>query len=249
MLINAIIGALIIGLCLSIFGSGGSILTIPVLLYLVGMQPELAIASSLLIVGIISLFNGSLLIRHRQVSWPHVLLFGFPGMAGTYLGAWLAIQVDSRVQLAVFTVLMLLSAILMWRSKPKPTQRPVQHLKLMLDGIVVGVVTGFVGVGGGFLIVPALVLMGGLPLSIAVGSSLLIISINAASGFYKYYSVMAAAGVQFDWQIIAIMAGGGIVGGLAGRYINQFINKDKLQKAFAIFLVMMAGVVLVKSVL
>ena len=160
----ALLGALVIGLSLGLFGSGGSILTVPVLLYLLHMPPQLAIASSLLIVAGISLFGSVRNGLQRLISWRHVMWFGIPGMAGTYGGAWLGTLVDTRWQLLVFSLLMLAAALMMWRSKSTETMqaKAFKPAKIVLDGLVVGVITGFVGVGGGFLIVPALVLLGGL---------------------------------------------------------------------------------------
>src|SRR5690554_5507025 len=176
-MINAVIGAILIGLSLGVFGSGGSILTVPVLMYLVNMPADMAIASSLLVVAGISLFGASLHIRKRLISWPHVLLFGVPGMLGTYGGAWAGAYVDPRWQLLVFVVLMLIAAVLMWRNKPVDAlatdlPRKIQVGRVIADGLIVGAITGFVGVGGGFLIVPALVLLGGLALPLAIGTSL-----------------------------------------------------------------------------
>ena len=112
-MIQAIIGAILIGLSLGIFGSGGSILTVPVLLYLVNMPANLAIASSLLIVAFISLFGGLLSVRKKIVSWPHVWLFGIPGMVGASAGAWGGAAVDSRIQPLVFVVLLATAAVMM----------------------------------------------------------------------------------------------------------------------------------------
>ena len=249
-MINAIIGALVIGLCLSVFGSGGSILTIPVLLYMVGMSANMAIPSSLLIVGRIALFSSITFIRQGRVSWKHVLLFGVPGMLGTALGAWLASFVTSYIQLTVFVVLMLLSSVMMWRNTSAGLQSGTPNLPVtFFYGIVVGSVTGFVGVGGGFLIIPALVLLGGLTLHFAVGTSLLIIALQSSVGFAKYYTQLAPTGGSFDWQVIGVMIAGGILGGLAGGTLNQKLPKEKLQKGFALFLVAMAIFVIFRSLL
>lgn len=247
---HAILGALFIGLSLGIFGSGGSILTVPVLMYLVEMPANLAIASSLLIVAGISLFGSIPNIWNKRVSWPHVVLFGVPGMMGTYGGAWLGTLVDSVVQLSVFVLLMLVAAVMMWRSK-KAEQSAVEikFLKIAVDGLIVGVITGFVGVGGGFLIVPALVLFGGVPIALAVGTSLLIITLKSVVGFAKYYEVLTAQQFSFDWKVIGIMVLGGVAGSLFGSWIGHKLPKEKLQKAFSIFLMVMASVVLTQSVL
>ncbi|RUO64322.1 sulfite exporter TauE/SafE family protein [Idiomarina piscisalsi] len=246
-----ILGAVIIGLSLGLFGSGGSILTVPVLMYLVGMPAGESIASSLLIVAGISLFGSISYIRRKNVSWRHFWVFGIPGMIGTYGGAWIGTLVDSRWQLLVFSLLMIVAALLMWRSKPKPPGHVTEmnYAKVTLEGLVVGVITGFVGVGGGFLIVPALVLLAGLSMPVAIGTSLLIIVIKSIAGFFKYYAVMSANDVEFNWFIISIMIAGGILGSILGSKIGRSLPKEKLQKGFAVFLVLMGIFVITKSVI
>ena len=247
----AIIGALIIGASLGLFGSGGSILTVPVLMYLVDMPADLAIASSLLIVAGISLFGSISYIRRKSVSWKHLWVFGIPGMIGTYGGAWLGTLVDSRWQLLVFSLLMIVAAVFMWRSKSPENgnTQTLNYTKVMFEGLTVGVITGFVGVGGGFLIVPALVLLAGLSMPVAIGTSLLIIVIKSVVGFFKYYAVMSSQNITFDWVVIGIMIVGGVLGSVFGAKLGRSIAKDKLQKGFAVFLVGMGLFVIIKSVL
>lgn len=247
----ALIGAIVIGLSLGLFGSGGSILTVPVLLYLLHMPPQLAIASSLLIVAGISLFGSVRNGLQRLISWRHVLWFGVPGMLGTYGGAWLGTLVDARWQLLVFSLLMLVAAVMMWRSKVGElgNGKTFKPVKIVLDGLAVGLITGFVGVGGGFLIVPALVLLGGLTMPVGVATSLVIIAMKSFVGFGKYYWVMADAGVVFDWRTIALMIIAGIAGSFVGAALGKRLPKQQLQRAFAVFLAIMAGVVIYQSVI
>jgi uncharacterized protein len=247
----ALLGALIIGLSLGLFGSGGSILTVPVLLYLLKMPAELAIASSLLIVAGISLLGSAQNAWQKRISWRHVLWFGIPGMIGTYGGAWLGTLVDSRWQLLCFALLMLVAAVMMWRNRQTDTanQQPFNHAKVIADGLVVGAITGFVGVGGGFLIVPALVLMGGLPMNIAIATSLSIIALKSFAGFAKYFISFSAAGLSFNWQVIAIMIIAGLLGTFAGNWLGQKLPKQQLQRGFAIFLAIMSIVVITQSVI
>lgn len=249
-MVLALLGAIFIGLSLGVFGSGGSILTVPVLLYLADMPANTAIASSLLIVAFISLFGSWPSIHKRLVSWRHVWLFGIPGMIGAYFGAWAGGLVDSRIQLAVFVLLMAVAAVFMWRGRhaDKPAQT-IHIAKIISDGLVVGAITGFVGVGGGFLIVPALVLLGGVPMVRAIGTSLLIIALKSFVGFAKYYTVLTAQGLNFDWPIIAMVAVAGIVGSFAGNFIGSRLPRQTLQKGFALFLGVMAIIVLTQSVL
>lgn len=247
----ALLGAIVIGLSLGLFGSGGSILTVPVLLYLLHMPPQMAIASSLLIVAGISLFGSVRNGLQRLISWRHVLWFGIPGMIGTYGGAWLGTLVDSRWQLLVFSLLMLVAAVMMWRSKTAEHSDNAQFkpAKIIVDGLIVGIITGFVGVGGGFLIVPALVLLGGLSMSVGVATSLVIIAMKSFVGFGKYYWVMSEQGAQFDWSTIGLMIVAGIAGSYVGGALGKRLPKQQLQKAFAVFLVVMAAVVIYQSVL
>lgn len=253
----AVIGAIIIGVSLGMFGSGGAILTIPILMYLLGMSADLAIASSLAIVAGISLGGSVVNMAKGQVSYRHLLWFGVPGMAGTYAGAWLGTMADTRLQLAVFVVLMVIAAAMMWRGGMSNKQRQPSKetismasvVKLILDGTVVGAIAGFVGVGGGFLIVPALVLLAGLPIVVATSTSLLIIALNSITGFTKYFWVYSENGLSFDWGLIAVMVTGGIAGSYVGRHVGQRLPQSIMQKSFAVFLVGMSSLVLVKSVL
>ena len=268
-LLPAIISALFIGLLLSILGSGGSILTVPILLYIIEMSPDLAIASSLAVVGLISIVSGIRYIRTKQVEWSLVLLFGLPGMAGTYTGAWLGTTISNTIQLSIFVTLMFVAAVLMFKksranvsidqvdglSSHNTSNSAVlantflKRLVTLFQGFCVGIVTGVVGVGGGFLIVPALVLLASLPINVAIGTSLLIITINSVVGFTKYYLSYSAIGIEFDWKIIFILVLGGIVGSLAGSSISKKLPTNKLQQIFAGFLVFMASFILIKSIL
>ncbi|GAB59310.1 sulfite exporter TauE/SafE family protein [Rheinheimera nanhaiensis] len=247
----ALLGAIVIGLSLGLFGSGGSILTVPVLLYLLHMPPQLAIASSLLIVAAISLFGSVRNGLQRLISWRHVGWFGLPGMLGTYGGAWLGTLVDARWQLLVFAILMLVAALMMWRNKVSElgNGKAFKPVKIVIDGLAVGAITGFVGVGGGFLIVPALVLLGGLSMPVGVATSLVVIAMKSFVGFGKYYWVMAAQGAVFDWATIGLMIGAGIAGSFAGSALGKRLPKQQLQRAFAVFLVVMAAVVIYQSVI
>jgi len=247
----ALLGAIVIGLSLGLFGSGGSILTVPVLLYLLHMPPQLAIASSLLIVAGISLFGSVRNGLQRLISWRHVMWFGIPGMAGTYGGAWLGTLVDARWQLLVFALLMLVAAVMMWRTNigEAGNGKVFKPVKIVIDGLLVGAITGFVGVGGGFLIVPALVLLGGLTMPVGVATSLVIIAMKSFVGFGKYYWVMAAQGAVFDWHTIGLMIIAGIAGSYVGAAVGKRLPKQQLQRAFAVFLVIMALVVIYQSVI
>jgi len=154
-------GAIAIGVSLGLLGSGGSIITVPVLVYLLGQDEKIAIAGSLFVVGNIALAGSLQYVRAGLIDWRNVFVFGVPGMMGTYLGAMIAAFVPGIVQLSVFALVMLLASYMMLRPVilANEVHEPRESWKIASDGLFVGVITGLVGVGGGFLIVPALVLL------------------------------------------------------------------------------------------
>ena len=246
MIIWSWIGALLIGLTLGLLGSGGSILTVPVLVYLVGEPDKIAIAESLGIVTIISLVGGIPFALKKLIDWRSVLLFGIPGMAGAYGGAYLSKFMPGSVQLLLFAGVMLLAAVMMFRRASPSKASGTRHAawKIGLEGFVVGVLTGLVGVGGGFLIVPALVLLGGLPMHLAVGTSLAIIALKSISGFYKYIDVLQDAGQSIDWSLVLLFGAIGIAGSILGKMVGERISQEHLKKGFAVFLVVMGVFIL-----
>jgi len=254
-LIFALIGALCVGLSLGLLGSGGSILTVPVLVYMLHQSPKIAIAGSLAIVGAIALIGAIRYAHQGLVSWRHVLLFGLPGVFGTYGGAWVSKFVPGSVQLVVFAVVMALAA---WGMLKSPVKMPSDDdnqgsaekplFWLILAGIGVGIITGFVGVGGGFLLVPALVFLGGLPMHRGIATSLAVIVINSASGFYKQFNVITSAGHSLDWRIIGLFILVGGVGSLIGNTIARRIPQRRLRQVFGVFLILMCGFILWRTV-
>ncbi|MCP3903943.1 MAG: sulfite exporter TauE/SafE family protein [Planctomycetes bacterium] len=253
-MIYAIIGALLVGLSLGIFGSGGSILTVPVLIYLLHHEDKVAIAESLGIVGAIAFVSALPYARAGLVDWRTAVLFGLPGMAGTYVGAWLAAYVAGYVQLFVFAGVMLLAAVQMWRRSGAGPGRDAEApapkrsgLKIGADGLAVGVLTGFVGVGGGFLIVPALVLLGGLSMRQAIGTSLVIIALKSAAGFWKYLQVLDGLEATVDWNAMGLFVLVGAIGSFSGKAVNARLPQAALQRGFAVFLVIMAVFILAKE--
>jgi len=242
-------GAIAIGLSLGLLGSGGSIITVPVLVYLLGQDEKIAIAGSLFVVGTIALIGSLQYVRLGMVDWRNVVVFGVPGMAGTYLGALIAAFVPGIVQLAFFSLVMLLASYMMLR--PVKLGGDVHTLratwKIAFDGLIVGVITGLVGVGGGFLIVPALVLLGGLAIHKAVATSLVIIALKSYSGFYKYLDVLDQQNLELDWQTLMLVTGLGIVGSFGGAKIANRMPQEKLKKGFGYFLIVMGIYILARS--
>lgn len=263
--IAPLFGGLIIGMMLGLLGSGGSILTVPVLVYLAGHHSKVAIAESLLIVGIVSFLGVFPYAWSRKVDWRSVVYFGIPGMAGTYAGAWLAGFVSGAFQLVLFSGVMLLAAVLMFRNTESTFQnveitehsadasevhRPGQQhaiWKIVFEGVVVGIITGLVGVGGGFLIVPALVLLGGLSMHMAVGTSLAIITLKSLSGFYKYMDVLNELQLSINWTTVLMFIVVGGVGAAIGKQWSNHIQAGTLRRVFAVFLVVMGVFIMAKE--
>lgn len=246
----ALPGALFVGFSLGVFGSGGSILTVPILVYLLGQNEKVAIASSLAIVGLVAAAGSLPYIKQKLVHWHTVLLFGAPGIVGTYFGAWSSTLVSGTVQLVTFAIVMLLASFLMLKPiahDDTAPSSPRAFYKIAGDGLAVGTLTGFVGVGGGFLIVPALVLLGGLTMQRAVATSLVIITMKSAAGYLKYLDVLDAEGLEPDLLIIGWFAVAGIIGSFAGNSVALMLPQEKLKTGFGIFLIIMAVFILAKS--
>lgn len=238
----ALLGALLIGISLGLLGSGGSILTVPVLVYLVGEPEKVAIAESLGIVTAISLVGMIPYAIRNLVHWKSVIYFGIPGMLGTYGGASLSAFISGNTQLIIFAVVMIFAAGLMIRNgidSDKHKELSVSKFVLVLEGLVVGVITGLVGVGGGFLIIPALVLVAGLEMRVAVGTSLFIIAAKSALGFYKYLDVLRAEKLNVNWELLAIFTVIGIIGSFVGGRLSRKVPQKALKRGFGFFLIMM----------
>lgn len=247
----ALLGALAVGLCLGLLGSGGSILTLPVLLYLVDRPDKLAIAESLAIVGSIALFGAASYAVRRQVDWKSVTFFGLTGMVGANCGACCACYISGTTQITLFACVMIVAGYMMLSGMTPTFNRdlPARSTKLlMINGFLVGGLTGLVGVGGGFLIVPALVLVSALPMHIAVGTSLVIIAMNALSGFFAHLPDLATRQMEIDWQVIVLFASIGIIGTLVGSAVSGKIPQQRLKQGFALFIIPVAFYTLIRGV-
>lgn len=240
----ALAGALLVGISLGLLGSGGSILTVPILVYLVGEGEKEAIAESLGIVGAISLAGLVPYALKKQVDWRSVFIFGLPGMAGTWIGAIVAAFISGNLQLVIFAFVMIIAAFFMINDKnqsKKISSSPklLPWWVLSLEGLAVGIITGLVGVGGGFLIVPALVIFAGLPIHLAIGTSLTIIAMKSITGFVKYLDVLSELELSVNWDLFIIFSLIGAAGSLVGKKISTKISAGRLRKIFAIFLLVM----------
>lgn len=221
---------IIIGLLLGLVGGGGSILTVPILVYVLGLSPHEATATSLVIVGATAVAGLAPHMQASRVQWRTAVLFGAAGIVGTFAGAWGNRQVSGPVILLLFGILMLVVAARMVRSgvpDVKAESEPRVWI-IPVAGLTVGVLTGFFGVGGGFVIVPALVLWLGLPMRVAVGTSLLIIAINSLAGAVAHRDDGA-----FNWMVAALFIAGGLLGGQLGARAVGRVNERVLQRSFA----------------
>jgi uncharacterized membrane protein YfcA len=244
-----LIGASLIGLSLGILGSGGAILTVPMLIYGLGYPEKIAIASALVIVGSISATTALIGIKQKKVNWTLVIYFGGPSMVSAYFGAWASSYVSGSTQVMVLAIVMLAAAWRMFRSFKVQSPNKVNRSLTIMQGTAVGLLTGFVGVGGGFLIVPALVLLGGVVMSHAIFTSLVVISINSASGFIKYQSILQENNQLLDWPTIILISIIGIVGSFIGQYYSVKLPQQKIKNAFAVFLTIMAILILCQSLM
>ena len=256
MLIAVIVAGAITGIVLGLFGSGGSIIAMPALMYLLHVEPKSAIAMSLGIVAVTATISGWDNWRRGNVDVKVAAMFGLFGVVGTYAGARLGVYTPVTVQLILFALVMYAAAWKMLQRK-KQLQAQTAHSEeeeieiikahmgqIALHGVGVGVLTGLVGVGGGFLIVPALVLLSDIPMKIAIGTSLVIVAAKSYSGFAGYIGA-----VTVDWAIMASFTLVTVAGSFAGTRIAHRFSHEKLKKSFAIFLIVVATYILLKSVI
>jgi uncharacterized membrane protein YfcA len=241
--------SLVIGLSLGVLGGGGSILTVPILVYVAGFGPKEAIAASLFVVGVTSAVSVVSHARRGRVRWRTGLLFGAAGMAGAFVGGLLGGHIPGQILLIAFAVMMVATSIAMLRGRKKKDDggaAPVKHElplgRVLLDGAVVGLITGLVGAGGGFLVVPALALLGGLPMAAAVGTSLVVIAMKSFAGLAGYLT-----SVQLDWGLVLAVTAAAIGGTIVGSRIAGRIPEDALRKAFGWFVLAMGTFVLTQQ--
>ncbi len=240
-IVIAVVAALLMGTVLGLLGGGGSIMAVPILHYVLDIPSKEAIATSLLVVGSTSAMAVINHGRQGNVMWRIGLTFGVFAMGGAYLGGLVAQFIPGAVLLGLFATLMLVTAIMMLRGKKNaandadfdPDRALPVHL-IAIEGLAVGAATGLVGAGGGFLVVPALVLLGGLPMKKAIGTSLFVIALKSGAGFAGY-----AGHVSVDWSIVLPFLGAALVGAVLGERISRNIDASKLRTGFAYFVLIM----------
>lgn len=236
---------LLIGLSLGLLGGGGSLLALPVLVYVARLPVHTAIGMSLAIVGTTALVGGVAQARAGRVSLRAALLFGVAGMLAAPLGARGSHLVPDRVLIVLFAVLMVIVGGLMLRPRrPGRAARPAAPALLVATGCGLGLLTGFLGVGGGFLVVPALTLLAGLPIQLAIGTSLFVIAANAASGLVAH---VQAGGLPAG--LTAAFTAAAASGALAGVRLATALDPGRLRRAFAVFVIAVGLVLLAGNTL
>jgi uncharacterized protein len=256
--------AAIVGISLGLIGSGGSILTVPVLVYVMSVNPVLATAYSLFIVGSTALVGGVQSAIQKKVDFKTVLIFGIPSIAAVYATRmWLVPLIPKELfsigtlvitkpiaLMLLFAVVMILASISMIKTSKKKevvdenVPMKYNYPVILLEGTVVGLLTGLVGAGGGFLIIPALVLLARMPIKLAVGTSLFIIAAKSLIGF-----IGDLQGSQvIDWKLLGSFTGFAVLGIFIGIYLSKKISGDKLKKAFGWFVLVMGIYIIIKEI-
>jgi len=251
--------AIFIGVAVGLLGGGGSILTTPLLIFVMGFDAKQAIAASLFVVAITSGFGLIHHARSGRVRWKTGLTFGAAGMAGAFAGGQIGAHLPGALLLAAFAVMMAATAIAMVRGRREVQAkshggRPV--FRILIDGFVVGLVTGLVGAGGGFLVVPAFVLLGGLAMPVAVGTSLLVVMMKSTAGFLGYVLVIGGPNgfvawnpaTSFNWTVTLVVTAFAIGGSLIGVIASGKVHPDRLRKGFGYFVLAMAVFILSQQI-
>lgn len=256
------IGALIIGLVLGLIGGGGSILTVPVMVYLMALNPVTATAYSLFVVGSASLVGAGKNLQKGLVGFRTALAFAIPAVISVFSTRKFLVPaipaeiftingftLTKEIGIMLFFAILMLAASfsmiidrekLLYKKKEKKTPNYVMLIPL---GLLTGLVTGLVGAGGGFIIIPILVLLAGLPMKKAVGTSLFIIAINSLLGFLGDLGHM-----KVDWPFLLIFTSLSVLGIFLGVYLNKFVDGKKLKKAFGWFVLIMGIYIVWKEI-
>ena len=233
----------LVGLVLGLIGGGGSILAVPLLVYAVGVPPHVAIGTAAFAVALNALASLALHARRAPIRWPCAIVFSLAGVAGALLGATLGKAVDGQKLLALFGGLMIVVGVLMLRPRPGAganspwlSRATARHLlpRLALSGLAVGAMAGFFGIGGGFLILPGLMLAADMDVRDAASASLVGVAAfgTASASSYGWSGLI-------DWQVAGLLVAGGLLGSLVGNRANAVLGKNKalLSRVFAWFVI------------
>jgi len=251
MTIVGVVLAVTVGLVLGLLGGGGSILAVPIFLYVFHVPPKPAIAMSLVVVGMSAFVGFVTHWRQGTVNVRIAAIFGVLAMAGAFAGARIARFVPAPVQLALFATFAFTAAIMMLRDSMRRPSAVVSDAAdaplrfsapLGIQAVAVGVLTALIGAGGGFLIVPALVLMANVPVREAVGSSLLIIAMNASSGVAGYLGQ-----VPFDWPLVSLFTAVSAVGAIAGTRLMRRLPAARIKQGFAIMILVLGTYLVIRT--
>ena len=259
MVILAAVLALFIGGAVGLLGGGGSILTTPLLIYVLDFDAKQAITASLFVVAVTSVFGLIAHARAGRVRWKTGLIFGAAGMVGAFIGGQVGALLPGTLLLAAFSVMMGITAIAMIRGrrqvKGHGPHKGLPIFRIILDGLVVGLVTGLVGAGGGFLVVPALALLGGLPMANAVATSLLVVAMKSFAGFFGYALQFGDGSLvslnpetEINWPVTLLVTVMAVIGALISSRLIGRIHPDKLRKAFGWFVFVMAIFILSQQI-
>jgi hypothetical protein len=235
-----------VGVSLGLLGGGGSILTVPLLAYVGGLDAKHAITASLLVVGLTSAVGAIAHMRAGRVRWGVALPFGAAAMTGAYGGGLLARFIPGTVLLIAFAVIMVAAAVAMLRGRKNTIGshkvEPRHVARMAVLGVGIGTVSGLVGAGGGFLLVPALALLAGLPMPAAVGTSLVVIAMQSFAGLASHL-----ASEQIDWRMAATVTAAAVMGALIGGRLTGIVDPNALRKLFGWFVLLMASVILAEE--
>ena len=252
------LGALCIGLVLGLTGGGGSILTVPILVYLMSINPVIATAYSLFIVGTTSTFGAIQNYRKNLVDLKNGFIFAIPSFVAVYLTRKYIVPeipkiiLESPILITKDTFLMLFFAVIMIfgalsvlkkKSQENPNEEKRNLIFIGIQTFIIGIIIGLVGAGGGFLIIPSLILFAKLPMRKAVGTSLFIIAMNSLVGFMG-----DVQNLVIDWMFLTTFTAISVVGIFIGMYLTKYTNESQLKKIFAYFVLLMAGIILLKEI-
>jgi len=252
------IGALIVGLVLGLIGGGGSILTVPLLVYLLGYNPVVATAYSLFVVGTSSMVGTYQKHKKGLVDFKTGLAFSFPSFVAVYLSRRYLVpgipetifsigdyEISKGMGIMIFfAIIMLLASISMIRKgkDEEVVSKNQLYYKTFVQGLIIGTITGIIGAGGGFLYVPALVLWANIPMKKAVGTSLIIVTINSLIGFMGDVQTL-----DIEWGFLLIFTLISILGIILGVFLSKFVSGPKLKKSFGLFVLIMAIYIIFKE--